>query len=481
MKSKFQLTAAMVATCAIGFTGCGGGQSAGAKSGAKSGGQADTVTIRLGTVEGKDAQYADGVEHFAKSVETMTNGSLHVDVVWEATGPHTAHSEKDLANMVSKGDIDMGIVPTRVWDQVGVTTLQALQTPFLVDSLGLVNKVVSSDMAGEMMAGLDKVGVDGLALWPDSMRHPVSFGAPLLTAGDFRGAKLLMPLSDVSNRLAGAIGVEPVNPPDWTAAVAAGEMQGAESAFVWSNDLPAFGTFTANITFFPKVNTVAANKLAFEKLTPERQDVLRRAATETLGYVESTNKSEHDMAAGYCAQSGGVAIADDSTLSELTTLAQPVVAELEHDAFTKRLISEIRTMKANTANPDPLPAACTRPTHTAPVTTDTGGATVSFPEGVYRTNSPVDGVVTMSYIDGVWKRFREDGGLDCEATYVVHSGRIWLSMSTDSALACGDVPGQKFLDAAWTLEGDQLRFVDINSDPGAVREFSLPWTRIDGS
>jgi TRAP-type C4-dicarboxylate transport system substrate-binding protein len=477
MKSKFQLTAAMAATCAIAFTGCGGDQSAGAKSG----GQAATVTIRLGAVEGKDAPYADEVEHFANSVETMTDGSLHVDVVWEATGPHTAQSEKDLADMVSKGDIDLAIVPTRVWDQLDVSTLQALQTPFLVDSLGLVNKIVSSDLAGEMMAGLDKAGVDGLALWPDSMRHPISFGAPLLTAGDFRGTKLLMALSDMSSRLAAAIGVEPVNPPDWGAAVAAGEMQGAESAYVWSSALPAFGTFTANITFFPKVNTVAANKLAFEKLTPERQDVLRRAATETLGYVESTNKSDHDLAADYCAANGGVALADDSTLSDLTTLAQPLVAELEHDAFTKRLISEIRTMKAQTTTPDPLPVACARKTHEAPVTTDTGVGTATFPEGVYRTNSPVDGVVTMSYIDGVWKRIKENGDLDCEATFVVHSGRIWLSMSTDSALSCGDVPGHPFLDAAWTLNGDQLRFVDINSDPPAVQEFSLPWTRIDGS
>lgn len=477
MKSKFQLTAAIVATCAIGLTGCGGSQSAGAKSG----GQAATVTIRLGTVEGQDAPYADEVEHFAKSVETMTDGSLHVDIVWTATGPHTAQSEKDLANMVSKGDIDLAIVPTRVWDQLGVTTLQALQTPFLIDSLGLVNKVVSSDMADEMMAGLGAVGVDGLALWPDSMRHPISFGAPLLTAGDFRGAKLLTPLSDMSNRLAAALGVEPVNPPDWGAAVAAGEMEGAESAFVWSNALPAFGTFTANITFFPKVNSVAANKLALKKLTPERQDVLRRAATETLSYVESTNKSEHDLAADYCAERGGVALADDSTLSDLTTLAQPLVAELEQDAATKRLISEIRTLKAQIANPDPVPVACARPTREVPVTNDTGLATVAFPEGVYRTNSPLDGVVTMSYIDGVWKRIKENGDLDCEATYVVHSSRIWMSMSTNSALSCGAVPGVQFLDAAWTLEGDQLRFVDINSDPAAVWEFSLPWTRIDGS
>ena len=103
----------------------------------------------------------------------------------------------------------------------------------------------------------------------------------------------------------------------------------------------------------------------------------------------------------------------------------------------------------------------------------------SFPEGVYRTDSPLDGVVTMSYIDGVWKRIKENGDVDCEATYVVQSGRIWLSSSTDPTLDCGNVPGAVFLDAAWTLDGDQLRLTDINSDPGAVAEFGLPWTKIE--
>jgi TRAP-type C4-dicarboxylate transport system substrate-binding protein len=380
--------------------------------------------------------------------------------------------------MVGKGEIDLAVVPTRVWDRLGVITLQALQTPFLVDNRNLVNTIAGSDLAGKMMAGLDAVGVNGLALWPDSMRHPVSFGAPLLTVDDFRGVKLLMALSDVSYRVARAIGVDPVFPADWGAAVAAGEMQGAESALDYARNLPTYGTVTANVTFYPKVNTVVANKQTFQKMTLAQQDVLRRAATETLTYVESNNRSDHEMAADYCTEGGGVALADDGTLSDLTNLVQPLVAELEQHADTKRLISEIRTMKAQTKDPDAPPAACERKTHEAPVTTGTGATTASFPEGVYRTNSPADGVVTMSYTGGVWKRLLENGDLDCQATYVVRDGRIWLTMSTDSTLACGDVPGRPFLDAAWTIEGDQLRLTDINSDPAAVREFGLPWTKI---
>ena len=64
------------------------------------------------------------------------------------------------------------------------------------------------------------------------------------------------------------------------------------------------------------------------------------------------------------------------------------------------------------------------------------------------------------------------------STYTVEDGRIWLTTSTDVTLACGWPPETPFFDASWTLEGDQLRMTDINSDPPAVREFSLPWTRV---
>ena len=53
-----------------------------------------------------------------------------------------------------------------------------------------------------------------------------------------------------------------------------------------------------------------------------------------------------------------------------------------------------------------------------------------------------------------------------------------MTSSSNPALACGNPANTKFLDATWTLDGDQLRFTDIHSDPGAVAEFSLPWTKI---
>ena len=476
--NKLHTGVAITATLAVTVAGCGSGGSADEKSG----GDEAPLTLRLGAVESDTAPYADEVEEFADAVET-SDESIDVEIVWEATGPYTGESERKLADMVSEGEIDLAVVPTRVWDQLDVTSFQALQAPFLVDDLGLLNEIAASDLASEMLGGLDPTGTKGLAIWPESLRHPVGFQQQLLTAADFEGAKLRVPASDASLDLARAMGVEPVDPPDMSAAAASGEMEGAESAFVWAGDLPRFGTFTANITFYPKANTIVANADAFADLSGDRQDVLQRAASDTLTYVVETNATEHDLAAQYCADGGTVALAQEGDLAELVALAAPLLAELEQDADTESFIDEIRALKEQSAtDPAELPAACDPETAERPDPTDAAAAE-EFPEGVYRAEFDIGGgdtiVSTMSLIDGVWESYLGNEP-DCAGTFVIESGRIWMSSSTDPALACGSPPGLQFLDAAWTFENDELRFTDINSNPNAVRDFgSQPWTKIE--
>ena len=59
------------------------------------------------------------------------------------------------------------MIPSRAWDTEGVTTLQAINTPFLITSDSLLAEVVSGPLADDMMSGLDDIGVVGLALLPE--------------------------------------------------------------------------------------------------------------------------------------------------------------------------------------------------------------------------------------------------------------------------------------------------------------------------
>ena len=405
---------ALAATAATFGAACGGD----ASSAEKSGGEAAPLTLRLGTVEGQEFPYAPYIDEFVRSVEETSGGSLDVEVAWEAV-PWNPESEQTLATMVSDGDIDLALVPTRVWDELGVSTMRALQAPFLVDNLELLNAIVGSELADELFAGLDTLGVEGLALWPDALRHPFGFERPLLTANDFDGAQLRVSTSDASFRLLRALGAEPVAV-DFSAGVPAG-IDGAEAAFNVSRTLPALGTFIANITFYPKVNALVANAESIESLSDDHRDVLRRAATDTIAFAVDTNRTEHDLAEQYCADGGSVALTDAADLAELAELAAPVVAELEADETTRRIVDAIRELKSTvTADSATAAAACGPAVEEASNPTgsesdaDVPRGGVGAPDGVYRVEISLDdveaaGLTNAAGPTGIWTLEVDDG------------------------------------------------------------------------
>ena len=95
----------------------------------------------------------------------------------------------------------MGLVAARAWDTEGVTTLRALNAPFLVTSDAAVTEVVTSDIANDLMTGLANVGVTGLALLPDDMRHLFVFGEKPESLADFGGSVIRHRGSDTCVRL----------------------------------------------------------------------------------------------------------------------------------------------------------------------------------------------------------------------------------------------------------------------------------------
>ena len=422
---------------------CGGGSD-------KSGGDAPTTTLRLATMEGQGAPYTDTVEEFARQVEELSDGSLRIQVVWdgavELLGGYGPRAEQDVAGLVQSGKLAAALTPARAWDELGVTSLQALQAPFLVSSEQLVEQIVQSDLAEEMLTGLDKAGVVGLTLLPEGLRHPVGFARPFLTAEDFAGANIRAPLSNASYRLLEALGAKPVEIccDEFSQAVANGSITGAESAFNLVGNLPLPGTLTANITFYPKVNAIVMNKNAFNRLSDEHREILREAAANTLRHTLRNAPSEADSAALYCRNGGTIAFASDATVAALEQEARRVYEALEADPQTKGLIEQIRRMKGHLSGArDPLPDGCAPPSGGGVPTTSTGSEPSGFPDGVYRVNRSAEyliengmdamaahdiaGIVTLTFEHGRWLDHRQ-GLTDCSGPYSVEEGRIFLRL-----------------------------------------------------
>ena len=81
----------------------------------------------------------------------------------------------DAAELVSSGQIDLAILATREWSPLGITSLDVFEAPFLIDDDALALAIATSDVAEQSMAGLEALGVTGLALWPEDLRHLFAF------------------------------------------------------------------------------------------------------------------------------------------------------------------------------------------------------------------------------------------------------------------------------------------------------------------
>lgn len=460
----------------------------------KSGGDAPTISLRMAALDGRGAADADNIEEFARQVEDLSGGRLRIRIIWkgaeELLDGYGPRAEQDVAALVQTGELAAALIPARAWDELGVTSLQALQAPFLVSSDELLQQIVESELAGEMLAGLDEAGVVGLTLLPGELRHPVGFARPFLTAADFAGARIRAPLSNASYRLLEALAAKPVDIccEELTQAAIDGSITGAESAFIQLDTLPWPGPLTANITFYPRVNVIVVNQAVLGRLSDEHREILREAAAETLRDAVESTPSDVESAALWCRNGGTIAFASDAAVARLERAATPVYEALEADAQTRELIAKFRRMKEDVGAPGPLPEACTAARSETP-STSVVSVPSKFPQGVYRAERQAEdlieqglppatahnlaGLVTLTFEDGRWRDYTQGVG-DCRGPYTIEAGRIVLH---SNIAQCHAPAGIVVMSARWRLEDGRLRFFDFTT--GRPAEWRGPWTKID--
>ena len=336
--------------------GCGG-----TVSGDKAGGNEQPITLTLGSPDSEGTPGTDALRHFVQQVADLSEGRITVELRWNVVGD-AEDPEGDTIRAVLNGTIDLGWVGTRAWDGQGVVGFSALQAPFLIDDYGVLDAVLKSDVPAPMLTELDGIGLTGLAVYPDQLRHPFGFDAPFLTLDDFAGAGLRVPDSQVSDAVIRALGATPLhlNGGAFGEAIDNGEVVGAESSIgnVMNGNagiMPTGAYMTMNLTFYPKLQTLFAETGRYASLSASTRSVLETAAGETLTYLLGQDPEGADVE-GFCEVGGTLVNASPSDLEEISAAAEPVTRSLEVDATVADYIARIRELKASTT-PAPL-AVC---------------------------------------------------------------------------------------------------------------------------
>src|SRR6478609_8852116 len=86
------------------------------------------ITLRFAVADDEGRPSDAYIRAFADEVNTRTNGAVTLAITWSAAGDAY---EQGVANMLASGQTDFALAGGRAWHDVGVTALDALQTPFL--------------------------------------------------------------------------------------------------------------------------------------------------------------------------------------------------------------------------------------------------------------------------------------------------------------------------------------------------------------
>jgi TRAP-type C4-dicarboxylate transport system substrate-binding protein len=461
------LIVAVVAVVALAVTGCGGGTAHKTRG--------TPITLRLATPDRQGLPGAKAIAHFRDEVAERSHGAIRITPVYEAAGT-ASRFDQVVANFVRTGRVEMALIPARAWDQYHITSLRALQAPFLIRDRAVLEEVVTGGLATPLLKGLGAAGVTGVALWPESLRHPFAFKRPVRSPHDFAGLAIRAPSSRASYRLLRRLGAKPVDLAGdaLKQAVRDGSVAAAESGFeLAAETLPRLGTGTSNITFFPKVNVLVANSRALGRLDDHQRNTLAAAARGTLDWVKDNTPSEQAAAHSYCHQGGRVVAANPSDLAALVTAARPIYAELERDPRTQALIGRIRALRQQSGAPAAAPT-CGPASAARSVPASPGRASKAL-DGVYRTKLTVEemvaagvnearardnaGVHTITLSDG---RLRDTlipdatsvAGKPCDGTYAL-AGQTFTFRWTPGTPCSGDFT------ATWSLAGGKLRLADV--------------------
>jgi TRAP-type C4-dicarboxylate transport system substrate-binding protein len=317
-------------------------------------------------VLGSSNPSSDDELFFAREAARRSGGTLEISLRSNLYG-EAATNEQNVVRDLVAGRLDLAWNPTRVWDLEGVTSLRALQAPFLVDSFPLLAKVITGPLGDDLLSGSRAKGVVGLGLAAENLRRPLGAKKALASLDDFRGARINVIASELSNATMRALGARPMSVGGGRLlrdALAAGRVDAAETAIeaVYSNTYAGVAKYmTRNVVFYPKVIAIDANQAAFDGLTPGQRTVLGEAAQATAARSTAAAAArERADAAALCRAGVKFARATPAELAALVHAVDPVYEALARDRLTARLVAGIQALKQRIAPGAgvALPASC---------------------------------------------------------------------------------------------------------------------------
>lgn len=288
MKKNRFFSAVLVAVLSVALLGCG--TTAAVKPADKPADKAadsakkPSVTVKLSSTSSKGGAMYEGAVKFKELVEERSKGDIAVQVFPDG------QLAKDLAAIDAHktGAIHMSL-PSTAMAQID-PKFGVFDIPFLFKDAAAVSKFAhGSTWEKEFQPLFEKYGMVGLGFWENGFRHITNNKRPINTPEDLKGIKLRVPESKLRVAMFKEFGANPATS-DFSevfTALQQGVFDGQENPFVQIEagrfaEVQKYLSLT-NHTYTPAY--LVASKVWFDKLAPEQQEILRKAAVDAGDYT----------------------------------------------------------------------------------------------------------------------------------------------------------------------------------------------------
>lgn len=462
------------------------------------------VRLTLGVGDPQGVYSWTLAEEFARRVGAATDGSVRLELT---RGAEVRAWNQDLAQRAIDGDLDLALVPAQAWDELGIASATALYVPFLVRDEEHLDAVATSDVADDLLAGIDGSGATPLGLLPGGMRHLFADAEAPVVPADLARAGVRSPRSATVWSMIEALGGVPDDPNGLEVAqeVSAGTITVIDSMFALADGVFSAPAVAGDVAPYPLALSLVVNDARLDGLATGQRDALREAARATAAWAASTRRSEAEEARSLCERAPGarVVIAPAGSARAWRTAVADLVTRLRADAELDGLATRIDALR------DEVEAAPSVQACQGTDVSDNGSATapptaspvpnvpVDFPEGVYRKEVTAQELIDVGVNDGdayghdgVWTMIIRDGRYGPEndrecpgSTYEVVDGRIVVTLGPEGR-GCGEAAGDVLFSGGWQLDGDQLMLTDVRSGHGsdvlvAGLFGTAPWTKVE--
>jgi len=490
------------------------GSSEGTSGPDKVGNERAPVTLTLATSEDDTGTPAAVIEAFINAVDEATAGRVVIEprflVHWEEL-----EWDQRVISDVADGEFDLVLARAGAWNTLGVSTLDALELPGLIDSDEQADRIVADHALVErLLAGVDDIGLTGLGLYPEAPRYLVSLdGTSGFAPVDLRGRIIRAPLSETVFDVFQAVGMTPVDMSykDFTTQVSEGNITMTDipmSRIVGTSSVDGGPAVVAdNFMVYTKFLVLAANFDSMEALDDDAA-LIRDAASDSIAAFTGTRQRDTSWIDDVCEQGHQLVDVTAEDRAAFLEAVSPVV-ETVANGPNGDLVEAVR---AAVGAPGPHDLSC--PNSTVPETTvrsaaaDPAGMVLptkrsdivptsgDLPDGVYRFTQTLEllqeiepqlehtkadefigeyvlkgGTADLRYyyMDGV----PLDGPGDRGGVYQVVGDLIIFAQPPNRSL-----PGTNGIHLLrWSLEGDTLTLEQID-DKRRDPDFAAPMIRV---